>query len=475
MGGTVSTYGSSDDAHILLAGALDSTVERLTRARIELVLTPSLQAAVPGNGYAAGVDQHVANAQFGLSGLLDDLRDFSSLTHVVGISYRAAESAIENGFRNLVESISYILGILSRPLVLSLLGVGAASAPLITLLNQLSQNPAVQQMLQVMLAPVTQAMEQMLNSLISAYGPYVQHLLTDPTVLDLLGYGTHGIDDFLTGLLGVVPLNALDDRDAVTLLTMLVLPLVANGHKLGSNPVVPRNSTAEEQFGALPEGPISGYSEGFEQIISQNSDIVIYTYELPDGSLHYQVFVRGTQDWSFGDGKSGFDSISNFENAASHRDLYGTANGLEQALLDAGIPPGASLDLFGYSQGGAATALVAANGTFEVQSLTTYGAPSGFVDMPEGIDWVQLQNDSDIVPNVAGMSQHDTDAMLIEMSPDIHPQSFMDPHLAPAYQLALKELEESGDTVALGQANRRRDRLDGAQIIDQTAYELDRH
>lgn len=467
-------YGSSDDAHRVLARAIDSAVEELALANTDAGLAPSARAAAPADPVAITVDDYVAEICSELPRLVLELRTFSSLTYAVGLSYSNLEDALQNGFSSLTESALYLLGVLSRPLLLAALGAGLLFGPSLFLLNQLTQNPTVRSMLELMLAPVQGQLETLLQNLQNAYGPYLEQLLLDPTVLDMLGYGTRGIDDFLAGLLGAIPLSSMSDQDAVTLLTMLILPLLANGHKLGSDPVTPREMTHEESFPEEPSEPVTTYSEGFEQITSQDSDIVILTFELSDGSLHHQVFVQGTQDWSFGDGDSGFDSISNVENAASHQNLYGSAQGLEQALLDAGIDPNDSIDLFGYSQGGAAVALVAANGNFNISSLTTYGAPSGLIVVPEEIDWVQLQNDQDIVANVAGMSQHETNATVIEMSPDINPQSIGDPHLPPAYRQAIDELEDSGDTVSLGQIQRREERLDGAVVVNRRAYELDR-
>ena len=464
--------GTGDDAQLILARDIDFAAEELGRVAAHCHVAPRAALHAPEDPNAPFLDEQVRSVEAAAESLQSSLEWFASATRLAGSGYRAAERATQEVFSQFVQSAMHALGLFARPAVLAGIAGVVGGSILLPALDRLTQNSVVRAGLELLLAPVAAQLNVIIDSLTKTYGPLLEVVLMHPRTLDLLGYGARGVDDFLLGLVGA-PRGTMSDNEAITMLAAGLLPLIANGHRLGSSPVSVREaSDAESRLDS--DVPVSSYSDGFDQITTQDSDIVIRSYELPDGTLHHQVFSQGTQNWTLGEEESGFDLLSNIENAASHGELFGSAYGVLQAMEAAGIGPDDTVDLFGYSQGGAAVALVAASQTFNVVSMTTYAAPSGQIEVPVDVDWVQIQIDGDAVPHVAGMSQHRTNARVLEVSVDIEVDSPFGYHLAPAYRAALADIEASGDSVALAQAQVRAERLDGARLVESAAYELDR-
>lgn len=476
----MSTYGSSDDAHLVLAEALAAARDQATHARGLALAAPSCVAVTSASGPAILADQQVGEVITAADRLAVDIERLRLVTRWAGAAYSNAESFVHSQIDALSDTLASILGTLLRPLVLQTLlttglGVGAA-AVFSWALDKVLTNPVTGPLLQQLIAPTQSLLDSAWQALQAAFGPYLGNLLMaaieNPAVLDLAGTAVGGVDDFILSVLGIP--QGGDDMAGIETLLALILPIAANGSRLGANPVTPRQVSQVAHKAKAGPTPIAGYAEGFEQIVSQADDIVIIEYAMPDGTTRYQVFVQGTQNWTMGDEESGFDMLSNLENAGSASELYGTAYGLEQAMLDAGIQPGDAVDLFGYSQGGMATALVAGNGTFNVVSLTTYGAPTGWAQVPEDVNWTQIQLAEDIVPNVAGGAQLSNSGTLIEIDSIVPADTPIGYHLADAYRPSLEWLESSGDTASLAQMREREVDLVGAVAVESTSYELDR-
>ena len=473
----MTAYGSSPEAHRVLADAIEVARDAVERAKAVALAAPSCVSATSGYAPAVLADRQVHEVIAAAEALQTDLARHGFATRWAGAAYTEAESFIHSQIDRLSDSLASLLGTVLRPLVMRMLVggvvVGGIAGAVSWALDVALSNPVTGPILQQLTAPIQALLDSAWQHLQTAFGPYLGQLLLramqDPTVLDIAGWLVGGADNFIFSVLGV-PSNA-DDMEGINVLMALILPIAFGGARLGANPVRPRQVSRTDATGT---GPVSSYTGGFEQIVSQNEDIVITSYEMPDGSLRYQVFVQGTQNWTMGEGESGFDMLSNLENAASARELYGTAYGLEQAMLDAGIGPDDAVDLFGYSQGGMATALVAANGTFNITSMTTYGAPTGWVDVPTDINWVQIQLAEDVVPNVAGGQQLSNSGTLIELGSVVDATSPLGYHLEEAYLPTLTWLETSDDTAALAQMRERANELIDAVAIETTAYELDR-
>lgn len=473
----MSTYGSSSEAHRVLADAIDQARDTIDRAKAAALAAPACSSVTAGIGPAVLADRQVQAIIAAAEALSRDLAQHGFATRWAGAAYAEAESYIHMQIDCLSDSLASLLGTVLRPLITRMLVggavVGGIAGAVAWALDVALSNPVTGPVLQQLISPIQSLLDSAWQLLQNTFGPYLGQLLLnalhDPTVLDIAGWLVGGVDNFIFSVLGV-PSNG-DDMEGISVLLSLILPIAFGGARLGANPVKPRQVLRADATGT---SPVSGYAAGFEQIISQSEDIVITAYEMPDGSLRYQVFVQGTQNWTMGEGESGFDMLSNLENAGSAGELYGTAFGLEQAMLDAGIRPGDAVDLFGYSQGGMATALVAANGTFNVTSMTTYGAPTGWADVPPDIDWVQIQLAQDVVPNVAGGQQLSNSGTLIEIDSVVEASSPLGYHLSETYLPTLTWLETSDDTAALHQMRRRADELIGAVAIETTTYELDR-
>ena len=480
----MTAYGSGDGAQDVLSSSLYRASDTVSRARSMALAAPSCAAAAPGVGPAMLADQQVQLVVSLTDQTAKRLATHAFATRWAGAAYTDAESFVHSQIDALSDTVGSIMGTMLRPLVFAALIGGAATAGWAAAMgwafDQVLANPAAGPILQQIIDPVQALLDAAWQNLQSAFGPYLGQLLTaaieDPTLIDIGGWLAGGVDNFILSVAGGVP-YAGDDMDGIRTILALLLPIATGGTRLGSNRITARQtaSTSHPATGsdAAPNA-IAGYADGFDQITSQADDIVINAYEMPDGSIRYQVFVQGTQNWSMGEGESGFDLQSNLENAASADQLYGTAFGLEQAMLDAGIQPGDAVDLFGYSQGGMATTLVAASGTFNVNSLTTYGAPTGWVQTPDDLNWTQIQLAQDVVPNIAGGQQLSNSGTLIEIDSLVDVDSPIGHHLASAYKPALAWLEDSGDTAALEQMRQRASELDGAVAVSTSSYELDR-
>lgn len=478
----MSAYGSGDATHEVLASALFNTVDGVLRARSMALAAPSCAAAAPGVGPATLADRQVELVVMLADQLARRLATHAFATRWAGAAYSDAEAFVHAQIDSLSDVVGSFMGTMLRPLVLGALLGGAGltgwAAALGWAFDQVLANPIAGPILQQVINPVQALLDSAWQTLQSAFGPYLGQMLMaaveDPTLVDIGGWIASGVDNFVLSTLGGVPYGG-EDMDGIKTILALLLPIATGGTRLGMNRITPRQTEATSHHASAdaPE-PVAGYADGFDQIVSQADDIVINAYEMPDGSIRYQVFVQGTQNWSMGDGESAFDLQSNLENAASADQLYGTAFGLEQAMLDAGIQPGDDVDLFGYSQGGMATTLVAANGTFNVNSLTTYGAPTGWVDTPDDLNWTQIQLAQDIVPNIAGGQQLSNGGTLIEIDSLVEADSPIGYHLSDAYEPALEWLEASGDTAALAQMRQRANELIGATAVSTASYELDR-
>ena len=82
----------------------------------------------------------------------------------------------------------------------------------------------------------------------------------------------------------------------------------------------------------------------------------------------------------------------------------GSYRAVVQAMREAGIRPGEPVIEVGHSQGGLIAAQVAASGEFNSVATVTFGAPSGEVPVPDGVDTVAVEHSDDIVPGMGGTS-----------------------------------------------------------------------
>ncbi|CAL8899691.1 hypothetical protein KVA01_02600 [Kocuria varians] len=155
--------------------------------------------------------------------------------------------------------------------------------------------------------------------------------------------------------------------------------------------------------GAGPDG------EPFE-----NSTVMVQKATDAQGHSAYSVVLTGTEAWVDGLGVHDLKGIADGMTAtrdAALADLPQAQRMAVQALRDAGIRQGDSVVLSGHSLGGIDAAGLAANsafrGLYDVQAVTTYGAPVGDFAIPEETSVMAVEHVDDLVPTLDGVPNPD--------------------------------------------------------------------
>lgn len=105
----------------------------------------------------------------------------------------------------------------------------------------------------------------------------------------------------------------------------------------------------------------------------------------------------------------------------------------ELAMADAGITRDSQVQLVGFSQGGMVATRVAADGAWNAVGLQTFGAPSGNVALPDGIQGMAVRNSEDFVPALAG-PQTDHHLLQVERTVYADPRDMPTDQAAPGHQ-----------------------------------------
>lgn len=156
-----------------------------------------------------------------------------------------------------------------------------------------------------------------------------------------------------------------------------------------------------------------------------DSRIRVETYEMPGGEREHVVYLAGTQ----GDGDDAWDWGSNIDLYRGQRSA--SYNGLEQALVDAGISRGDAVHEIGFSQGAMVGARMAAEGEYDVRSLISLGSP---VDVAgaDGMLQVSVRHSDDVVASLAN-GGNPTEGILVSKHYD--PSEGLHDIAVPAHRL----------------------------------------
>jgi pimeloyl-ACP methyl ester carboxylesterase len=168
-------------------------------------------------------------------------------------------------------------------------------------------------------------------------------------------------------------------------------------------------------------------------ILAQQAQVSIQEHRMPDGSRRYQVFVRGTESW-LPDPSTGLDGLANVENAGSTPGvLLGSDAALAEAMEAAGIRADDPVDLFGYSQGAAAAANVAASERFRIETAMLVGGPVAGAELPPGIAVLSVAHRGDPTPAADGIGDGDGPTTVTLASAGGHGTGFAARHSAEEY------------------------------------------
>lgn len=138
--------------------------------------------------------------------------------------------------------------------------------------------------------------------------------------------------------------------------------------------------------------------------------VMIERYSVEGGPDQFAVYVGGTASFSPAATTEPWDMTSNLYNAAGVES--GSVASVRAAMEAAGITADSPVQLTGYSQGGGVVARIAASGDYDVRGLTSFGGPTGQVELPHGVPAVLVEHSDDLVPALGG-EQDNRDAVLV--------------------------------------------------------------
>lgn len=129
-----------------------------------------------------------------------------------------------------------------------------------------------------------------------------------------------------------------------------------------------------------------------------DSRVRVEQYTMRDGSRQYAVYIAGMQSQGVG-GADPWDNASNVELYAGRRsDSYAAT---EAALAAAGVQPGDTVHLFGFSQGAMIGSHLALEGGYDTRTLVSFGSPVE-ADVGPGTLSVSVRHTDDPVAALAG-------------------------------------------------------------------------
>ncbi|WP_306233483.1 hypothetical protein [Agrococcus beijingensis] len=465
---------------------------RANDAVVALASAPELRmGAVPGvaGGVLASLADELALRETEARALRGEIDRLHDDTELVGRAYELASDAVLQLVEGLVDGIAYGVGVGARALAIAALGAIAPSTPLLLAVGvsaaltvglvivPLAARIALahpQQAAQVMALAhgAGIALEPLLERAAAFWERTSETLLANPAFVAALALAVESSDEALAGLLGipkeaVVLLETEGGRDAV-------LAALAGGAVLGraAGLAPPPVQVHSMRRMPPPEHAVSEPAEAMRVIGDGDADVTITTFEMPDGTRRHQVFVDGTQS-PLPDPGVGLDGWANVENAASDAALLGSDAAVAEAMVAAGIEPDEPVDLFGYSQGAAAIANVAASGRFDVETALLVGGPVASVELPSHIAVLSVAHEGDPTAALDGIADGDGPTTLLLESAGGHGTGLAARHSRPEYieSLDVREGQHSG-------IDRHRDHLRavtaGAVPVSTTVVELRR-
>ncbi|GAA2962661.1 alpha/beta fold hydrolase [Microbacterium schleiferi] len=156
---------------------------------------------------------------------------------------------------------------------------------------------------------------------------------------------------------------------------------------------------------AAVSGPVTGLADAARRVPgAAEARIRVERYAMPGGGSQAAVYIAGTQAVSGGSGDP-FDMRSNLELYRGERSA--SLESVELALREAGVDPGEPVHVFGHSQGAMLASALALEGTYDVQTLITYGSPVEAA-VPDGVLSVGIRHTDDPVAGLAGGGHAET-------------------------------------------------------------------
>lgn len=147
----------------------------------------------------------------------------------------------------------------------------------------------------------------------------------------------------------------------------------------------------------------------------ENSTVMVQKAVDEQGRRTFSVVLTGTEEWVDSPGVHDLKGIAEGMTARADAPLTELPQAQRmavQALQDAGIQEGDAVVLSGHSLGGIDAAGLAANtqfrGRYDVEAVTTYGAPVGDFAIPESTSVMAVEHVDDVVPALDGVANPDS-------------------------------------------------------------------
>jgi hypothetical protein len=184
-------------------------------------------------------------------------------------------------------------------------------------------------------------------------------------------------------------------------------------------PVVRRRPDLAVPLGATPPTDLADLMRHLEQVNDlspadrpgDQGTLEVQTLRAADGSVRHIVYLPGTDDLATTPWQTDSDSR---DLPADLRVMSGAdttyADGIRQAMTEAGVGPHEPVLLVGHSLGGMeAASLLAHESGFDVTHVVTAGSPiAGIHDYPADSHVLSLENRGDLVPMLDGHDNADT-------------------------------------------------------------------
>ncbi|WP_167137530.1 hypothetical protein [Diaminobutyricimonas sp. TR449] len=359
-----------------------STEEQARHEAAMVGLQPALQSALRRLTLIEGLggDCHVDQARSALLAALAGIRLAQAALASSAASYAATEAILGALLGQTTAAVGYATGFVG-PAALLLIGpLLAAFGPVIRPLLVPEQQ----------LDPESRAArEQLLAALFS-----------HPMTVELVRAVVMGSDDLVGGLLKVPPsvVTTLGDQGIGLTGPHTIAALIAGS--AGFLMLARETPVTVERTARTTVSPPHGARERLSRIPQGGgSQVRVERYPLPAGAACVEVYIGGTVAPAFS-GDEPWDMTSNLHGAASLDPA--SLRAVELALDEAGVQPGDSIGITGYSQGALIGALLASSGEYRVDFLLEAGGPTGQVPIPDDVTHVRLDHTADLVTALGG-------------------------------------------------------------------------
>lgn len=254
-------------------------------------------------------------------------------------------------------------------------------------------------------------------------------LITGPDFVQGVRAFTDGLDEGTSTFLGIpVPVALLLGATGATGVRTSARGLLAVGPLVGLFRETP--VTVDRVATTRIASPAVGAVQRLERV-PEVDQVRIEKYDAPGRPSRFVVYVGPTETFSPVADHEPWDLTSNVGGVGGLD--VGAFRASEIAMRDAGVSPSSQVQFVGFSQGGLIASMLAASGDWNAAGIQTFGAPTGNIAMPSGLDGMAVRNTDDFIPMLAG-PQLDHQLLQVERRAFADGVPLPTYHAAPAHQ-----------------------------------------